>query len=250
MIVKETKAKKDKGKKKSQKTKKTKKKTKTKSKSETMANIDLKGLSPEERKQLLSQLQSEEKQARQDRREAYEALRGQFMHDVFEQLNKVLDNVQGFKKWLDGESEGFKKVMAEYGQTRFEEQGSYTIVDGDMKLEIRQNKVKSFDERADMAADRLIDYLKEYMNKSEKGSEDPIYQLAMTLLERNKQGNLDYKSISKLYELEGKFDEEYAEIMTLFKESNVVQGTALNFYFSKKDKDGVWRRLEPSFCRL
>ena len=88
------------------------------------------------------------------------------------------------------------------------------------------------------------------MQASEKGADDPIYQLAMTLLERNKQGKLDYKSISKLYELESKFDAEYCEIMQLFKESNVVQGTALNYYFSKRDKDGVWRRLEPSFCRL
>lgn len=215
-----------------------------------MSKIDLQGLSPEERRQLLEQLQREEKQNRQDRREAYEAMRGEFMHDVFVKVEQVTSDVTGFKEWIDGESESFKKVMAEYGQTRFEEQGSYTIVDGDLKLEIRSNKVKTFDERADMAAERLIDYLKEYMKQSEKGADDPIYQLAMTLLERNKQGKLDYKSISKLYELENKFDAEYAEIMTLFKESNVVQGTALNYYFSKRDKDGVWRRLEPSFCRL
>ena len=215
-----------------------------------MAKIDLQGLSPEERRQLLEQLQSEEKQNRQDRREAYEGLRGAFMHDVFKRVEQVVADVSGFKEWLDGESEAFKKTMAEYGQTRFDEQNSYTIVDGDMKLEIRSNKVKTFDERADMAAERLIDYLKEYMKQSEKGADDPIYQLAMTLLERNKQGKLDYKSISKLYELEDKFDDAYAEIMTLFKESNVVMGTALNYYFSKRDKDGVWRRLEPSFCRL
>ena len=221
-----------------------------KQKKRKMANIDLTGMSPEEKRQLLAQLQSEEQQAQRDRRDAYEALRGQFMHDVFGHLENVVNSVVGFKKWIDDESNAFKKVMSEYGRTRFEEQGSYTIVDGDMKLEIRQNKVKTFDERADMAAERPIDYLKEYMNKSEKGSDDPIYQLAMTLLERNKQGNLDYKSISKLYELESKFDAEYSEIMTLFKESNVVQGTALNFYFSKRDKDGVWRKIEPSFCRL
>ena len=215
-----------------------------------MGKIDLQGLSPEERKQLLAQLQDEEKQNRQDRREAYEALRAEFMHDVFRKVEGIVNEVSGFKSWIDGESEGFKKVMAEYGQTRYDEQNSYTIVDGDLKLEIRSNKVKTFDERADMAAERLIDYLRGYALKSDKGSEDPMYQLAMTLLERNKQGNLDYKSISKLYEMEGKFDEEYTEIMTLFRESNVVQRTALNYYFSKRDKDGVWRRLEPSFCRL
>lgn len=215
-----------------------------------MAKIDLQGLSPEERRELLAQLQDEEKQNRQDRREAYEALRAEFMHDVFQKVEAIVNEVSGFKSWIDSESEGFKKVMAEYGQTRYDEQNSYTIVDGDLKLEIRSNKVKTFDERADMAAERLIEYLRDYALKSDKGSEDPMYQLAMTLLERNKQGNLDYKSISKLYEMEGKFDDEYTEIMNLFRESNVVQRTALNYYFSKRDKDGVWRRLEPSFCRL
>ena len=215
-----------------------------------MAKIDLQGLSPEERRELLAQLQDEEKQNRQDRREAYEGLRTMFMRDVFQKVEAIVNDVTGFKSWIDEESESFKKVMAEYGQTRYDEQNSYTIVDGDLKLEIRSNKVKTFDERADMAAERLIDYLRGYALKSDKGSEDPMYQLAMTLLERNKQGNLDYKSISKLYEMEGKFDEEYTEIMNLFRESNVVQRTALNYYFSKRDKDGVWRRLEPSFCRL
>ena len=119
-----------------------------------------------------------------------------------------------------------------------------------MKLEVKSNKVKSFDERADLAAERLINYLKEYVGRTEKGVDDPMYQLAMTLLERNKQGDLDYKSISKLYELEPRFDAEYAEIMGLFRESNVVYKTAVNYYFHKRDENGVWRRIEPSFCRL
>ena len=212
--------------------------------------INLEGLNAEQKAELLAQLQAEAKNDRMQKREAYEGLRSQFMHEVFEKVEKVTDVVSGFKKWLDQESEAFKKVMTEYGQTRFADQGSYTVTGGDLKLEIRSNKVKTFDERADLAAERLIDYLKQYMQHSEKGADDPIYQLAMTLLERNKQGKLDYKSISKLYELEDKFDQEYADIMTLFKESNIVQGTALNYYFSKRDKDGVWRRIEPSFCRM
>ena len=130
-------------------------------------------------------------------------------------------------------------------------QQSYSISTEDFKLEVKSNKIKKFDERADMAAERLIEYLKGYMERSQNGTDDPMYQMAMTLLERNKQGDLDYKSISKLYELEDKFDEEYTEIMRLFKESNVVQTQALNYYFSERDPDtGVWHRIEPSFCRL
>lgn len=211
----------------------------------------LKGMSKEQRAALLAQLQSEAKNDRVAKRETYEALRGEFMYDVLTRVNDVEQTVSGFKKWLDGEVTAFTKVMREYGAVKNESQQSYTITDGDFKLEVKFNKVKGFDERADIAAERLVDYLKRYMESSEKGVEDPMYQMAMTLLERNKTGDLDYKSISKLYELEDKFDEEYAEIMQLFKEANVVQTTATNYYFSKRNpENGVWTRIEPSFCRL
>lgn len=165
----------------------------------------------------------------------------------------VVNDVQGFYDWIVGESKAFRNVMREYGQLRMrqgEETATFSVVDGNFKLEVKSNKVKSFDERADLAAERLIDYLKNYIAHSEKGVDDPMYQMAMTLLERNRQGDLDYKSISKLYELESRFDEEYASIMQLFKESNVVYKTATNYYFHKRDENGVWRRIEPSFCRL
>lgn len=211
----------------------------------------LKGMSKEQRAALLAQLQSEAKNDRVAKRETYEALRGEFMYDVLTRVNDVEQTVSGFKKWLDGEVTAFTKVMREYGAVKNESQQSYTITDGDFKLEVKFNKVKGFDERADLAAERLVDYLKRYMESSEKGVEDPMYQMAMTLLERNKTGDLDYKSISKLYELEDKFDGEYAEIMQLFKEANVVQNTATNYYFSKRNPEtGVWTRIEPSFCRL
>ena len=195
-------------------------------------SVDIKSLSKEQRAALMAQLQQEEKEDRIARRETYEALRGEFMHEVKANVLEMVNAVTGFRGWLEKEADAFTKVMKEYGQ-------------------VKSNKVKGFDERADMAADRLIDYLKRYMQNSEKGSDDPMYQMAMTLLERNKMGDLDYKSISKLYELEDKFDEEYADIMRLFKEANVVQRNATNYYFSRRNpENGVWTRIEPSFCRL
>lgn len=213
--------------------------------------VDLGSMSKEERAALLAQLQQAEKQDRVSRRETYEAMRGAFLHEVRTKLETLVADVQGFKRWIEKESDGFTSVMREYGQVKGEAQQSYTITDGDFRLEIKANKVKGFDERADMAAERLMDYLKQYMQRSEKGQDDPMYQMAMTLLERNKMGDLDYKSISKLYELEDKFDEEYADIMRLFKEANVVQRNAVNYYFQLRNADtGVWTRIEPSFCRM
>lgn len=103
----------------------------------------------------------------------------------------VVNDVQGFYDWIVGESKAFRNVMREYGQLRMrqgEETATFSVVDGNFKLEVKSNKVKSFDERADLAAERLIDYLKNYIAHSEKGVDDPMYQMAMTLLERNRQG--------------------------------------------------------------
>lgn len=210
----------------------------------------LKGMSAAERKNLLEELKAEEQKAIRDRREAYEALRVQFAHEVKSHLLPLVEDVRQFREWVEKEADAFYSVMRDYGQLRKEEQSSFTIVDGDMKMEVRSNKVKAFDERADMAAERLMEYLKAYVAGSEKGYDDPMYQLAMTLLERNRQGDLDYKNISKLYEMEDRFDEEYKSIMGLFRESHTVTKTAVNFYFWQRDKNGVWRRVEPSFCRL
>lgn len=220
---------------------------------ETKKNpIDLSLMTAEEKKALLAQLNADANESRQAKRDAYEGLRAEFMHRVEEFLVNVTADVKGFKQWLEKESEGFISVMRDYGQLKNADQRNYTITDGDFRLQVASNSVKGFDERADMAAERLVAYLKNYMQKSEKGQEDPMYQLAMTLLERNQRGDLDYKSISKLYELEDRFgDQEYKDIMTLFKESNVVQKTAVNYYFFRRHKEtGVWMRIEPSFCRL
>lgn len=216
-----------------------------------MDTVNIKNLSKEERATLLAELQKEDKQNRIERRETYEGLRADLMHDIETRLTRIVTDVRDFHDWLQDEIESFVGVMRDYGQVRKSDQRSYTVTDGDFRIEISSNNVKGFDERADLAAERLIDYLKRYMKKSEKGSDDPMYQMAMTLLERNKAGDLDYKSISKLYDLEAKFDGEYSEIMNLFKEANVVQKNAVNYYFYKKNpKTNVWERIEPSFCRM
>lgn len=210
----------------------------------------VKGMSAEERKAFMDEINKQEQQEQIDRRDAYETLRKEFVMEVKNRATGLVEAVKLFRDWLDGNAKTFRDVMREYGHLRKDEQMSFTLIEDDFKLEVRSNKVKGFDERADVAAERLMEYLKTYISGSAKGADDPMYQLAMSLLERNRQGDLDYKSISKLYELEDRFDEEYKAIMELFRESNVVQTTAINYYFHQRDEDNVWHRVEPSFCRL
>ncbi len=212
---------------------------------------NLENMSSAQLQQLLEQKKEEERRAAEDRRKAYEGIRADFVNRIGVQTRNVVSIVRSFYDTVVGDSKAFREIMAEYGDIRRSDQMSYTVQEGNFRLEVKCNKVKKFDERADAAAARLIEFLKAWIGDREKGRDDPMYQLAMTLLERNKNGDLDYKSISKLYDLEAQFGStEYSEIMRLFKESNIVEDTAVNFYFHERDDQGVWHKLEPSFNRM
>lgn len=212
---------------------------------------DISKLSSKELAELARQKREEERQASLERRQAYEAIRAEIVQKIAIKVSAVIAEVTGLHDFVVSETTAFREILAEYGQLRNPGQLSFTLKEGDFKVEVKSNKVKRFDERADVAASRLIEFLMDWVKQTPEGTENLMYQLAMTLLERNKYGDLDYKSISRLYEMEERFgSEEYSAIMRLFRESNIVEGNAINYYFWHKDDMGVWRKLEPSFNRL
>ena len=78
--------------------------------------MDISNLSKEERAELLHALKKQEKEDSINRREAYETLRHQFAFDVESKLMPVVNNVAGFREWLESESGAFRNVMRDYGQ--------------------------------------------------------------------------------------------------------------------------------------
>ena len=212
--------------------------------------IDVKELSTEERQQLLLELQADDSALRKRQRDAYEALRSDFLNGIFSLVFLQEEGVKQFHTTLVSELEGFRKVMEEYGHISTD-QMSFSIKSDDLRMDVKSNKVKKFDERAAIASARLIEFLKNWVKNQPDGTNNPMYQLAMISIEPNRKGDLDYKKVSDLYKLEGNFnDPKYTDIMQLFRESHIIEGTAVHFYFWKLDKDQVWRRIEISFNSL
>lgn len=213
---------------------------------------DLSKLSSKELEALLAQKKEEERRQALDKRAAYEGIRAELITNTERKVRAVCTEVQGLFQYCQDEVLAFREIMLEYERLKLgDKQMSFKIQDGKFKVDVRANKVKRFDERADVAAARLIEFLQGWIAGKEDGQDNPMYQLAMTLLERNKYGDLDYKSISKLYDLKERFaDPEYTAIMKLFEESHLVEGTVINFYFFEKTDLGVWKKIEPSFNRM
>ena len=215
-----------------------------------MSTVDISKMTMAEQDALLRELKARRDGERKATRDAYEGLKSGFVSEVRDRVHFEHSGVSSFKKWLMAEVEGFRQVMAEYGEINTK-QMSFTVAGEDFKISSKTNKVKRFDERADMAAERLVKFLKEWIRGQKDGTDNPMYQLAMLAIERNAKGDLDYKQVSNLYKLEGKFNSaEYSAIMELFRESHIIEGTATHYYFWKKDDNGVWRKIEISFNML
>ena len=80
-----------------------------------MQRVDVKSLTKEQRAELLAQLQQEEKDDRIARRETYETLRAEFMHEVKTRVTGLVADVRGFRDWIEREAEAFTAVMKESG---------------------------------------------------------------------------------------------------------------------------------------
>ena len=214
--------------------------------------MDISKLSKEERMELLRTLKEEENNEKISRREAFEGIQAKFIYDVKKRFIEYLQHGKDFMSWLRGESETYMEVLKEYGKLkRGDEQIGFSVRDDDFKMAVKGSRVKGFDDRADIAEKRLVDFLNEWIGESDDNRKNPMYKLAMKMIQRNEAGDLDYKSISALYDLEEDFNSpEYSEIMSLFRESNTVEGTVIRFYFERKDKYNNWSKVEPSFNRM
>ena len=213
--------------------------------------MDIDKLSEKEREELLSRLSAEKKLKEAAKRKNYQKMRNRFIASTEKRVRKYVKEGMALKKWLHDEADTFYNAMKGYGELKRDEQLGFTVGNDNFRIQVKGNRVKRFDERADIAEKRLIDYLNRWIQSKGEGERNPVYKLAMSLLQRNEAGDLDYKSVSRLYELEQDFnDTEYTSIMQLFRESNIVEGTVVRFYFEEKDEMNRWKRIELSFNQM
>ena len=213
--------------------------------------MDIDKLSEKEREELLSRLSAEKKLKEAAKRKNYQKMRNRFIASTEKRVRKYVKEGMALKKWLHDEADTFYNAMKGYGELKRDEQLGFTVGNDNFRIQVKGNRVKRFDERADIAEKRLIDYLNRWIQSKGEGERNPVYKLAMSLLQRNEAGDLDYKSVSRLYELEQDFnDTEYTSIMQLFRESNIVEGTVVRFYFEEKDEMNRWKRIEPSVNQM
>jgi hypothetical protein len=144
----------------------------------------------------------------------------------------------------------FRAALLEYGDIRKGEanKGNYEIKNESFKITFSSQVNKRFDERSELAEEKLKSFLSKTIKKRDRDTHD----LVLSLLERNaKSGDLDISNIQRLYKMEDRFEEQdWKDAIRLFKESYNAEETKTYIRFFYKDENGAWKALPLSFPAL
>lgn len=191
------------------------------------------------------------KKQREDaaKRKAYEAAREEL---VIKQVNNALiaqDALREHKSNVFNELVEFATKMNEYGDIKGNSKGGFAIrsADDTHKVTYSQQVIKGFDERADLAEKKLVEFLESFIKSRNKKA----YKLVMSLLERTTNGEFDVNMINRLYKMEGDFDQPlWVEAIGLFKEAYTEQKTVQYVNFYKRDEHGKWANITLNFSAI
>lgn len=202
--------------------------------------IDLSTLSAAELQAALNEKLKAERENRAAKKKKYEQERETLIEDLINDAIGVRNMLIAIKTKAMQKLPQFRAQMLEYGQLRKGDRnkGTFEIKNEHYKIIFTNHEKKAFDERAELAEERLREFLETFVKKSNQKT----YRLVKSLLERNpKSGDYDITLINRLYALEEEFDDpNWKEAIRLFKESFSPTGTKQYARFFHKGANGEW----------
>ncbi|NDG53898.1 MAG: DUF3164 family protein, partial [Flavobacteriia bacterium] len=108
--------------------------------------------------------------------------------------------------------------LSEYGKIRSNSKGGFSVTDKNdtMRVTRRRDTEPVWDERSGKA----VELIKEFLGDAIKKRDIKMYEILMSFLERNANGDLEYGRVMDLYKHEDKFDDpRWKEGLKLIKES-------------------------------
>jgi len=203
----------------------------------------------EELEAMLEKRKAAEKERLASARKAYENTRERLLATLCVSACNLQEQLSEFKRESFEALQLFREQMLAYGDLRngTSNKGNFEVKNEHFKIQFSSHILKRFDERAELAEEKLKTFLKTFVKKRDK----EVFELVNALLERNeKNGDFDINLINRLYQLEDRFDDEnWRDGIRLFKESYSPSGTAQYARFYTKDEAGKWEQVPLDFSK-
>jgi hypothetical protein len=215
-----------------------------------MENKDVKTvdqMTTEELQAYLTARQKEETERKRKERDAYEKF-------IESNASRMVRKAIQVNSILEIFYAGCTKTLIEmrdklnlYGAIKGNSKGGFHLKtkDGKHKIVYKYSTICDWDERSVKAEDLLKDFLSDVVKKRDK----ELFELIIGLLEKNKEGKLEFARMQALYAKEGLFDDpRWKEAIRLFKESFRPVDSKMRLEFYQRNE--VSNKWEPISLNL
>ncbi|MGR3790064.1 DUF3164 family protein [Flavobacterium sp. TN-1] len=215
----------------------------------TEETIDISKMSVAELEAFLRKKKDKEVKQLAKEKETYERERDEKAQTMVRTAKAFFKELSEFKQYCHIEMEDQANKLANYGKIRGNSKGGFSISDTNdtVKVTRRRDTEPVWDERSNKA----VELIKDFLSDSIKKRDLDMYEILMSFLERNENGDLEYKRVMDLYKHEDKFnDPRWKEGLRLIKESfsNHLKGYGYEFKF--KNESGKWENVILNFSSL
>jgi hypothetical protein len=215
--------------------------------------MNIKNLSEEERKQLMSQLAAEQKaerKAQNKKRVEYEKAREKRIQKVINGVVKIEKLMSDFKDELSVMMEAQHQELDEFGMVPAKSKGGFSIIskDGNFKITRSRDTDPKWDETAHKGVGLVQEFL---MEEGAESAKPGIFNLLMGLLSKNDAGELEYSKVMQFIKHEAEFDApKWTEGLRLIKEGYSINFKKFGYQFYKKDAEGKFKAISINFSNL
>jgi hypothetical protein len=197
----------------------------------------------------LAKRKKAEKDKEEKEKATYEKDRDEMVFKVLTTAKALFKELGEFKTFCHIEMDKQAVKLSEYGKLRSNSKGGFSVTDTEdtMRVTRRRDTEPVWDERSGKAVELIKDFLGDAIKKRDV----KMYEILMSFLERNAQGELEYNRVMDLYKHEDKFDDpRWKEGLKLIKESFSNHLKGYGYEFKMKGADGKWQNLYLNFSSL
>lgn len=209
----------------------------------------IKDLTEEELEVLLLKKREAKNKKEAAEKEAYEAQRNAVVAELVEKAITVQEELSKFKELCHLVMEEQAKSLEGYGKMPGKSKGGFSLTDnnGVLRVTRRRDVEPHWDERSTKAVELIKDFLGDAIKKRDL----KMYDILMSFLERNQNGDMEYGRVMNLLQHEDKFgDPRWKEGLKLLKESYTTHLKGFGYEFKTRATDGKWRPILLNFSGL
>lgn len=206
-------------------------------------------LTAEELKTLLADVQRKEKAEKAKKEKAYQATKNQLVNELVHNAIGIRDILLEFKNSSFDRLKSHYELMKEYGEVKSNHKGNFQLKsdDGQFKVEFANQVIKEFDERSELAAEHLNEFLATHVKKRSEAD----YNMIKGFIEK-KNDKFDVSLVGRLFQMEDNYEHPlWKKAIELFKVSYVeVDSAQYVRFFKRNDQNGQYENINLNFASV